>query len=276
MADSTHTWPVNGQVIRDFDPPATTYGTGHRGIDIAAAPGTTVVAPADGVVTFVGAIDQVPMITVTHDDGTRTTYQPVRPEVKQGQSVAAGQAIGLLQAGHAAQPCLHFGVRKGATYLDPLAWLGPSTNDIRLLPAESTVPPRTYMSIAGAANGWPVKGNITSGYGWRMHPILGTRSFHDGIDIGAACGTPVATPWAGVVTTVATSATAGHYVRVAHDGGLTTTYMHLSAVDVTVGARLAAGQQLGRVGTTGRSTGCHLHFGTSRNGKSINPTTVLP
>lgn len=276
-ADAT-TWPVQGPVIKGFDPPSTTYGPGHRGIDIAAPPGTTVVAPADGVATFVGVIDHVPIITLTHADGIRTTYQPVTATIAQGAHVVAGQAIGVLLAGHGSAPSLHFGVLDGTTYLDPLAWLGGGASQVRLLPDGATLPPGAGPvpgGLVGAAGSWPVKGSITSGYGWRLHPILHKMMFHDGIDIGAPCGTPVASPWAGVVSAAGTSSTMGRYVKIAHPGGLVTTYMHLSVIGVSVGQQVAAGQQIGNVGTTGRSTGCHLHFGTAKNGRSVNPLSLL-
>jgi len=267
-------WPVTGPVVRGFDPPSSTYGAGHRGIDIGAESGLSVVVPEDGVVTFVGAINYVPMLTVTHGDGVRTTYQPVTALVRQGERVVAGQPIGNLLPGHCTAPCLHFGVLQGKTYLDPLAWLGAASGAVRLLPNDSKVPP--LASAGGRTGSWPVKGRVTSEYGWRIHPILGVRMFHDGIDIAAACGTPVVTPWAGKVTQVGTTSIMGNYVRVSHAGGLQTSYLHLSAIKVKVGDRLASGQLVGLVGTTGRSTGCHLHFGASRHGSSINPRTVLP
>jgi len=274
FADAPHVWPVTGAVVRGFDPPAVFYGAGHRGIDIAGDAGVAVVASATGLVSFAGVINHVPMLTVTHDDGVRTTYQPVTPAVAQGDHVDVGAVIGFLQPGHCASPCLHFGVLRGRDYLDPLTWLGSNT-DIKLLPAGSTVPPLSPTTMAEVATGWPVTGRVTSEYGWRIHPILHKRMFHDGIDIAAACGTPVVTPWAGVVTEVGSSATAGRYVRVSH-GIIATTYLHLSRIDVKVGNHLAAGQQIGRVGTTGRSTGCHLHFGARQNGVSINPRLLLP
>jgi len=261
--------------VRGFDPPTTTYGAGHRGIDISAPSGAVIVAPEGGTVTFVGAIDYVPMLTVTHD-GVRTTYQPVTAVVNRGDRVVTGQAIGTLLPGHRIEPCLHFGVLQGNTYLDPLAWLGAASGTIRLLPNDSKIPTLAAAGVVGQTGGWPVKGSVTSEYGWRIHPILGTRMFHDGIDIAAACGTPVVTPWMGVVVQVGTTSIMGNYVRVSHDGGLQTSYLHLSAINVKVGDRLAGGQQVGLVGTTGRSTGCHLHFATSRHGSSINPRTVLP
>ena len=277
-AGTGHVWPVDGPVVRGFDPPATHYGTGHRGIDIAAAEGSPVVAAADGVVTFVGVIDHVGVMTVTHND-VRTTYQPVTATAHVGDVVVAGQQIGLLLPGHGVTTSLHFGVLRGNEYLDPLMWLGATPTPVRLLPDGTVVPPRA-ASVAtvspGTAGQWPVSGPVTSGYGWRVHPILGTLAFHDGIDIAAPCGTPVATPWAGTVSAAARSATLGNYVIVAHADGLTTTYGHLSAFSVTAGDRLAGGQQIGLVGTTGLSTGCHLHFATARNGTGFDPRTVLP
>ena len=275
-ASDPHVWPVAGPVVRAFDPPDIVYGAGHRGIDIGAPAGTTVVAAADGIVSFVGVIDYVPMITVTHADGIRTTYQPVAALVGRGQSVTGGQAIGVLQSGHGATPCLHFGVLRGQDYLDPLAWLGVGRVPVRLLPAEAKLPPRVAADLVAAARGWPVAGRVTSGYGMRYHPILLTPRMHNGIDIAASCGTPVASPWAGVVIAVATSPMNGNFVRVAHDGGLVTSYLHLSAFSVRVGDHVVARQQIGLVGTTGLSTGCHLHFATKRNGASVDPMSVLP
>ena len=274
-ADDLHIWPVNGPVLRGFDPPETTYGAGHRGIDIGAPAGVTIVASADGVVTFVGSINYVPIVTVTHSDGIRTTYQPVTATVRQGETVRAGHIIGTLGAGHAASPCLHFGVLQGDKYLDPLVWLS-ARRAVRLLPDGTSVPPRAPTVFVGAAGGWPVAGPVTSGYGWRVHPILGTRLFHDGIDIGAPCGMPVAVPWDGVVTAVSSDATRGNYVSVSHAGGLVTSYLHLSGFSVSLGDQVAAGQQIGLVGTTGLSTGCHLHFSARSNGASIDPQSLLP
>jgi len=277
-ADSNHVWPISGPVIRGFDQPQTTYGTGHRGIDIGAPAGTPVVSAADGVVTFVGAIGGVPMITVTHGD-VRTTYQPVAPVVATGQAVAAGQAIGTLMDGHGTTTSLHFGVLQGTTYLDPLSWLGGQhAQKVRLLPDGTVVPAiaRGSPQQSGVATGWPVNGPVTSGYGWRYHPILHTVLFHAGIDIAAPCGTPVTTPWPGTVVTAATTASMGNYVVVANSNGITSTYAHLSVISARVGAVVTGGQQIGLVGTTGLSTGCHLHFATTRGGIGFDPRTVLP
>ena len=283
-ADTGHVWPINGRVVRGFDPPQNTYGAGHRGIDIGAPVGTPVVAAADGVVTFAGTVAGVSMITVTHGD-VRTTYQPVAPTVSAGQSVTAGQVIGKLQDGHGTTTSLHFGVLQGTTYLDPVTWLGGDPNQpVRLLPDGSVVPaaPRAAPAQSNTSQSstvvrWPIVGTITALYGWRTDPFDNkTTEFHHGLDIAVACGTPASTPWPGTVVKTAYDKTLGNYVLVANTNGITTTYAHLTAITVKTGAVLNGGQQVGLVGQTGAATGCHLHFGTSRNGADFDPMTVLP
>lgn len=128
--------PLPGpEVTRSFEPPGSPYGPGHRGVDLAAAPGAVVVAAGDGVVAFAGAVAGRTVVSIDHPGGLRTTYEPVDPSVGAGQRVARGSPIGTLAAGHAGCPaaaCLHWGLRRGETYLDPLQLLAPPR--IRLLP----------------------------------------------------------------------------------------------------------------------------------------------
>jgi murein DD-endopeptidase MepM/ murein hydrolase activator NlpD len=130
------TAPLPGlSVTRAFDPPASVYGPGHRGVDLAGAPGAPVLAAGDGVVAFAGSVAGRPVVSVDHPGGLRTTYEPVEPAVGAGQQVRAGSVIGVLAAGHAGCPaaaCLHWGLRRGEAYLDPLLLLRPPR--IRLLP----------------------------------------------------------------------------------------------------------------------------------------------
>ncbi len=134
-------WPLPGEppVVRRFDPPPQPWLPGHRGVDLAAAAGTPVLAAGDGVVTFAGAVAGRPVLTVTHAAGLRTTYEPVYSDVEVGTPVLAGVPIGRLRAGHpgcVAPACLHWGLRRGGTYLDPLALLG--RGPVRLLPLDGT------------------------------------------------------------------------------------------------------------------------------------------
>jgi murein DD-endopeptidase MepM/ murein hydrolase activator NlpD len=129
--------PVDGglRVTRPFDAPESRWGAGHRGVDLAAAPGTAVRAAGDGVVLFAGLVAGRPVVSVAHGDGLRTTYEPVDPAVRAGQRVGAGTVLGVLLPGHPGCPaaaCLHWGLRRGETYLDPLLLLRPPR--LRLLP----------------------------------------------------------------------------------------------------------------------------------------------
>src|SRR2546430_1138938 len=96
-------------------------------VDLAAIPGEAVFAAGPGIVAFAGSVAGTGVVSIDHADGLRTTYEPVTPIVHKGQSVAAGQPIGTLAAGHPGCPvaaCLHWGLRRGTEYLDPLLLLG--------------------------------------------------------------------------------------------------------------------------------------------------------
>ena len=114
------------------------------------------------------------------------------------------------------------------------------------------------MFGGGAANGLPVAGTISSPYGYRINPITGASELHDGVDIAAPAGSPVAAPLAGTVTFAGWNGGYGNQVTLSH-GGFSTFYAHMSAILASVGQLLQAGQVLGQVGSTGMSTGPHLH-----------------
>lgn len=120
----------------------------------------------------------------------------------------------------------------------------------------------------------PVAGNLTSGYGMRWHPILGTARFHKGLDIGAPYGAPIRAAIDGVVAFAGRSGGYGNFVKLAHGGGLATGYGHMSRIAVAPGTRVAQGQVIGYVGSTGLSTGPHLHYELWKNGSPINPRSV--
>ena len=124
--------------------------------------------------------------------------------------------------------------------------------------------------------GLPVKAmRVSSRFGNRLDPFVKRRAFHAGMDFVAAAGTTVRAPAGGVVTNASWSGGYGNMVEVDHGGGLTTRYGHLSAFLVSVGDRVEAGAPIARVGSTGRSTGPHLHYETLRNGKTVNPSVYL-
>lgn len=138
-ASGTWIWPVVGPVIRGFDPPDSPYGSGHRGIDIAVAFGTPVVAPADGIVTFAGPVGGNLFVTVDHGGGLSSTYSWVSQRlVRRGQAVRRGDVLALSGWGHPGSlvPHLHLGVKLDGAYVDPMDYLSPGSvvDLIRLAP----------------------------------------------------------------------------------------------------------------------------------------------
>jgi murein DD-endopeptidase MepM/ murein hydrolase activator NlpD len=119
----------------------------------------------------------------------------------------------------------------------------------------------------------PVQGRMTSPFGYRIHPILRYRRMHTGIDFGAAYGTPIVAAASGQVALAGWDGGYGRAVRISHGGGLLTLYGHMSRLAVSPGQQVAAGQVIGYVGSTGLSTGPHLHYELHRNGQRIDPAS---
>lgn len=122
---------------------------------------------------------------------------------------------------------------------------------------------------------WPLAGRLSSPFGWRAISVNGNR-YHLGLDVAADAGTPVRAARAGRVTRAGWVGAYGYAVYVDHEGGAQTRYAHLSLLDVTAGERLAAGDVLGRVGSSGASTGPHLHFEVRLQGRAVDPLSLLP
>ncbi len=120
----------------------------------------------------------------------------------------------------------------------------------------------------------PVNANISSGYGMRRHPILGYRRMHSGLDFSARHGAPIYAAADGRVSYAGRKGGFGKYVKLNHSGSLATGYAHMSRISVRSGQRVRRGQIIGYVGSTGLSTGPHLHYELYRNGRAINPRSV--
>ena len=120
----------------------------------------------------------------------------------------------------------------------------------------------------------PVAGHITSGFGMRYHPILHYERFHAGLDFGAAYGSPIVAAANGQVVAAGWAGGYGHEVQIAHGGGVITLYGHMSEIVARSGEMVRQGQVIGYVGSTGLSTGPHLHFEVRVNGQAVNPLDV--
>jgi murein DD-endopeptidase MepM/ murein hydrolase activator NlpD len=122
---------------------------------------------------------------------------------------------------------------------------------------------------------WPVRGWVTSGFGARISPFTGQLAMHDGLDIGAAPNTPVQAPASGYVTSAGFDAKMGNVVLIDHGYGIQTEYGHLAKILVRQGHRVKRGDVVALVGTTGHSTGPHLHYMVKLKGQTVNPHNYI-
>ena len=129
-----------------------------------------------------------------------------------------------------------------------------------------------YMSTP---KGWPVDGQVSSSYGYRLHPKTGARDFHSGMDIAADPGLPVKATADGIVSYAGWSGGSGNLVALEHGFGFSTFFAHNRLVAVKVGQKVKRGDILGYVGSTGNSTGPHLHYEVWKEGKALDPITFI-
>ena len=132
---------------------------------------------------------------------------------------------------------------------------------------------KSAITYDGGQFAWPAPKyvRISDEYGNRTHPILGTQQFHNGLDMAAPGGSPILAAYDGEVVAADYSATMGNYIMINHGDGLITIYMHASALEVSKGQTVVRGEEIAKVGSTGRSTGNHLHFSVRRDGSYVNP-----
>lgn len=116
---------------------------------------------------------------------------------------------------------------------------------------------------------------LTSPYGWRTHPVYGDRRFHSGVDLAGSEGTAIYAARSGTVTTATYNGTCGYYVTINHGDGYSSSYLHLTGYTVSVGQKVSQGQVIGYMGSTGVSTGPHLHFSIYYNGSTVNPAKYI-
>lgn len=143
--------------------------------------------------------------------------------------------------------------------------------------AEASGKSYTVKSLGNTSFIWPCPSSsrITSNFGGRESPTEGASSNHQGIDIGASTGSNILAAASGVVTIATYSSSAGNYVMISHGGGVSTVYMHCSSLLVSEGEQVSQGQVIAKVGSTGYSTGPHLHFGIRSGGSYVNPLNYV-
>jgi murein DD-endopeptidase MepM/ murein hydrolase activator NlpD len=135
-----------------------------------------------------------------------------------------------------------------------------------------------FGAMAGGGSGWkrPAGGPVTSEYGMRVNPVTGAYRLHAGIDLGAPGGSPIYAARGGTVISAGWNDGYGNYTIIDHGNGIRTAYAHQSRMAVHAGQAVAQGQVIGNVGTTGNSTGNHLHFEYMKNGQRLNPRQIIP
>ncbi|MEO6582594.1 MAG: M23 family metallopeptidase [Sphingomicrobium sp.] len=173
-------------------------------------------------------------------------------------------ATGQRQTG----PLLYAGIdRNGARDLQLIKWASAGGQG-RWIDAANLGHP------SAAAMLWPVAGRITSGFGYRYHPILHFARLHKGIDFGVSWGSPIVAAADGQVAAAGWAGGYGRQVRIAHAGGISTSYSHMSSIVAPPGSFVHQGQLIGYVGSSGLSTGPHLHYEVHLHGQAVNPLSV--
>jgi murein DD-endopeptidase MepM/ murein hydrolase activator NlpD len=195
-------------------------------------------------------------------------------ELDVGSDIGATDSFDLVVASRRAAtgereagPLLYAGIdRAGGRDLQLVKW--PATG------RGAWVDAATFGRPSAAGMTWPVAGRITSGFGYRRHPILQFARMHRGIDFGAGWGSPIVAAADGQVSSAGWAGGYGRQVRIAHAGGIATSYSHLSSIVAQPGSIVRQGQLIGYVGSSGLSTGPHLHYEVHRGGQAVNPLSV--
>ena len=195
---------------------------------------------------------------------------------------AQSDQLAALRAAQAAQKAASLATRKQKS-----AKLSGVENNLALLEQQEDQLLAESNALAGVINGssgsgvgtgtlmWPVNGPITSPFGYRIHPILGYRKLHTGIDFGVGYGTPIRAADSGTVIYATWMSGYGNVIIIDHGRGISTLYAHQSSLAVGNGSRVSRGQVVGYVGSTGFSTGPHLHFEVRVNGNPVDPMGYL-
>jgi murein DD-endopeptidase MepM/ murein hydrolase activator NlpD len=222
------------------------------------------------------AMRQEVKLTALTEKASATRAQAEREQVKALQALesAVGKQRAVLQVRKEMRQAVKAAKVFRVKIKNRFEWLKREQRNLEIAAkkaAAQAAATQSSQSPSGSLT-WPLAGHSKSGdVGPRTHPIYGHSSCHTGIDIAAPSGTSVISADAGTVAAITSGGPYGNAVLVAHGGGLTTFYAHLSSVSVNVGDALSAGQEVGKVGSTGWSTGPHLHFETRLEGTAYDP-----
>jgi murein DD-endopeptidase MepM/ murein hydrolase activator NlpD len=236
-----------------------------------------------GATLHPGQVLMIPSFDPAVARAPQGTHEVAAGETLWGISRASGVPVEALAAANhlPLEGVLHLGQRLVMPAPDrtaPWFFTPPARNGDHALFRRLGVQARpVFPSVAVEARllEQPSEGLITSRFGWRTHPIFGTREFHTGLDIANHIGTPIRAAESGVVRFVGWMGGYGRLIVVAHANGLETSYSHLSSMLVALGQKVVRGDILGRMGNTGWSTGPHLLFEVRRNGVPIDPIPFL-
>ncbi|BCS33516.1 hypothetical protein TBR22_A27430 [Luteitalea sp. TBR-22] len=220
--------------------------------------------------TYSSTIDSELAMHLARAGGMGLTPMLVQAWERQQAAVAPGTVLprteGLPVSGQGAPsltaPATTTGGRAGNLTATPAA-----VSVVRPMPGSTA----SAMGDVSSELSLEMSGRVSSGYGWRADPFKGQSKFHGGIDLAARYGTDVPAAAAGTVVTAQEQGGYGLTVVVRHANGFESRYAHLSSLDVKAGDTVAQGQQVGRVGSTGRSTGPHLHFEVTQAGRRVDP-----
>lgn len=237
---------------------------------IAAAPGAwaDAASPGDADTRFSALFDDLRRFETAP---ARTVSAPqVRITVLNAESFAFTGDRGWAQAGSAIGPGYsHITVSRAA---DALGAPVDFTRPIGMRRKAGSRIATTFTSTIAMPSGLPVAARaMTSGFGMRRHPILGTGRLHSGVDLAAGMGTPIVASADGMVSTAGWQGGYGLLVAIEHGGGMQTRYGHMSRLNVYPGQVVRRGDVIGNVGSTGLSTGPHLHYEMRQNGVAVNP-----
>ncbi len=140
---------------------------------------------------------------------------------------------------------------------------------------DAKLPVSKLKEISGDMFRWPARGKVTEWFGWRNDPFTGRKTYHNALDIAAPIGTTLVAANDGVVSDSGYSPIMGKFVAIKHSGGWSTFYGHMSVIAVSPGQSVRAGTRIGNVGNTGYTTGPHVHFSIFKNGRAVNPSSLL-